>query len=556
MIKKILLFSLLLSFHQSFSLTDTNKNIELFGRIWGMVKFYHPKIQKNKLDWDSIFVEKYDAFKNSADDTHFNFLLKGLWDITGSIDTTIKPYKYLPSDTTLCNLHFNWIEFSSILDKQNKNYLTNLIRFYHPEKNGVPQKENIKGYDMNQVPWENPTPYPNEAKCMLAFFNYWNRINYCFAYKKLMDIPWDKTLIEFIPEIRKTSNSRNFYLKMAELITRLNDGHGWCVNKEVYDEIGTSMKIPIDYVDGKTVISFINDSLSSFLGIHRGDEILETDGIPILQKRKKLDKYIGGSTKYGIESQKNSRILGIKKHVAFSLKIKDTLGNEKTLHFDGDSLFYKKLIHYTNLTKSEKPFKFITSNYGYIDAGITSDKNIKMAFRTFHKTKAIIIDNRKYGGGNRHLYTHYLTNENNAYAIYYESDPTYPGTFKKLTYYSNSLRTSYFKRKYKGKVIVLINENTGSAMEFNTMCLQATGKVVIIGRNSGGYDGACRPFFIQHDFGAAYSEDAVLYPNGKQIQRVGVTPDIYVNKTYETIKKGKDEILEQAIQYLNDTLKN
>lgn len=58
MIKKILLFSLLLSFHQSFSLTDTNKNIELFGRIWGMVKFYHPKIQKNKLDWDSIFVEK------------------------------------------------------------------------------------------------------------------------------------------------------------------------------------------------------------------------------------------------------------------------------------------------------------------------------------------------------------------------------------------------------------------------------------------------------------------------------------------------------------------
>jgi C-terminal processing protease CtpA/Prc len=551
--KKFLIVSLAFLISTSFAQTDTVANIELFGRVWGMIKYYHPAIQKNKLDWNNVFIEHYNQFKNARNAADYNLQLKKLLDTLGPVFKDIKPYQYFPDDTTVCNLHFNWVESSSVLDSQSKMYLTDLIRFYHPRKNSTIENENSKGYDMSQVVWENPKIYPGEAKCMLAFFNYWNRINYSFAYKKLMDIPWDKTVGEFIPEIRKAAGSRAFYLKMAELTTRLNDGHAWCVNKEVYDETGSSMNIPIDYVSGRTFISPVNDSLSVFLGVHGGDEILETNGIPLEQRRKYLDTYIGGSTANGIDLIKNTKILGIKKYTPFSLKIRDTLGIEKTLYFNGDSLFYKKLMDFANRTPNEVPFKFITSNYGYIDAGITSNRNIKKAFRKFRKTKAIIIDNRKYGGGNRHLYAHYLTNKNNPYALYYQSDRAYPGAFKKLIFHSNFLRTSYFKKKYKGKVIVLIDEHTASGMEFNTMCLQATGKVIIIGRNSAGYDGVCRPFLIQPDFGAAYSEDAVFYPDGKQTQRIGVIPDIYVGKTLNGVRRNQDEILERAIRYLNES---
>ena len=39
------------------------------------------------------------------------------------------------------------------------------------------------------------------------------------------------------------------------------------------------------------------------------------------------------------------------------------------------------------------------------------------------------------------------------------------------------------------------------------------------------------------------------FPNGDQLQRIGIIPDIYVQETIEGIKLGKDEILEAAIEY-------
>ena len=268
-----------------------------------------------------------------------------------------------------------------------------------------------------------------------------------------------------------------------------------------------------------------------------------------------MDKYIGGSNINSIDLIKNLKILGIKDFGSFYIKIKDTLGVERMLYFQRDSIFNKKLNYYSKNNNKEFPYKLLANNYGYIDAGISSNKNIKKAFNKFRNAKAIIIDHRKYGGGNRHLYVQYLTNKNSSYAIYYASNPNFFGTYKKMIFQSNFLRLSYFKKKFKGKVIILIDENTASSMELQTMCIQSTGKIVLIGRNTGGYDGACAPFLIQPDFGAAYTEDAVFYPDGKQTQRIGIIPDIYVSKTYSGVKRGKDEILERAIQYLNEIAK-
>ncbi|MCL1821805.1 MAG: hypothetical protein FWG22_03170 [Prolixibacteraceae bacterium] len=42
------------------------------------------------------------------------------------------------------------------------------------------------------------------------------------------------------------------------------------------------------------------------------------------------------------------------------------------------------------------------------------------------------------------------------------------------------------------------------------------------------------------------------FQNGEVIQRKGVIPDIEVYATMETIMEGKDEILEEAIRYINN----
>ena len=46
----------------------------------------------------------------------------------------------------------------------------------------------------------------------------------------------------------------------------------------------------------------------------------------------------------------------------------------------------------------------------------------------------------------------------------------------------------------------------------------------------------------------------IYYPDFRQTQRVGITPDIFVCPTLQGIKSGKDEILDSAIQYANSII--
>jgi carboxyl-terminal processing protease len=47
----------------------------------------------------------------------------------------------------------------------------------------------------------------------------------------------------------------------------------------------------------------------------------------------------------------------------------------------------------------------------------------------------------------------------------------------------------------------------------------------------------------------------VYYPDGRITQRVGIIPDIEVKSSIEGIKRGKDELLEKAIETIHESNK-
>jgi C-terminal processing protease CtpA/Prc len=47
-----------------------------------------------------------------------------------------------------------------------------------------------------------------------------------------------------------------------------------------------------------------------------------------------------------------------------------------------------------------------------------------------------------------------------------------------------------------------------------------------------------------------FSGHDVRWPDGKQLQRAGLTPDIEVRPTIAGIQAGRDEVLDRAITYL------
>jgi C-terminal processing protease CtpA/Prc len=50
---------------------------------------------------------------------------------------------------------------------------------------------------------------------------------------------------------------------------------------------------------------------------------------------------------------------------------------------------------------------------------------------------------------------------------------------------------------------------------------------------------------------SAISGIGVYYPDGTPTQRIGIIPDIEVKPTINGIREGKDELLEKAIEVIN-----
>ena len=56
----------------------------------------------------------------------------------------------------------------------------------------------------------------------------------------------------------------------------------------------------------------------------------------------------------------------------------------------------------------------------------------------------------------------------------------------------------------------------------------------------------------EDDYNITWTGMKVLKHDGSQHHAIGITPDIYVSKTIEGIKAGRDEVLEKALELIEE----
>ena len=122
---------------------------------------------------------------------------------------------------------------------------------------------------------------------------------------------------------------------------------------------------------------------------------------------------------------------------------------------------------------------------------------------------------------------------------------SYPGRFV----WKKSETISPIKNKYyKGRIIVLVDEDTQSASEFASMMFQAGDKATTIGSQTSGADGN-----VLHNEFLGYQSlitgIGVFYPDKTETQRVGIKIDLVIRPTIKGMVEGRDEILEKAIEF-------
>ena len=208
----------------------------------------------------------------------------------------------------------------------------------------------------------------------------------------------------------------------------------------------------------------------------------------------------------------------------------------------------------------KKPYEIIEGNIGVINpdfmdlqSGAIHGNDAKWieAMNALRDTDGLIVDYRQYPANSWRCLPPYLFEEAEVGLLTASISEAVPGTFIKepVFNFNTKPRSAY---RYDKEVVVLIDEHSQSASEYAAMLVQNGEKVTLMGENTVGADGYCLILPIPGGNKVMYTACGIYTPDGGQTQRIGVSPDIEVKKTIEGIKEGRDELMEAAVEYIQE----
>jgi C-terminal processing protease CtpA/Prc len=542
--KKNIFLLLILLFQCTFAqekLSETQK-LSTTCKIWGFLKYYHPNVADGSKNWDEQLFVILPKVEQAQTKEEFSNILENWVASLGEV----KGYKTSKRDQKVeyftKNLNLSWFDNSKVFSKS----LSKKLKFI--ESNRFQGKQFYIDYESDLL--KNEIQYPDykwtdRSFRLLAFFRYWNLVEYFFPYKYQMDQSWDDTLIEMLPRFSTSESETDYNLAIKELTVKLNDGHASFDGMKVHEYLGLKFTpIIFKIIDEKIVVTgFYDNNLALLNDLKIGDVITKIDGKTIFTIINEKKKYINGSNRSAVLENFKYVLLNGNEDKAEVELIRDGIKALKII-----TRYPLGKMNITEVKNKKAEWEVLEGNIGYINIEKLSLINIPKIMEEFKNTKAIIYDLRGYPKDMLLSLAEYLNPTEKEYARHIISDLSYPGRF----YWSDmkkcgKKRTDY----YKGKIILIVNEKTYSQSEYLTMVLQTAPNVTTIGSQTAGADGPNLGFKIIKGFRSSFSGSGVFYPNKKEIQRIGIVPDIEVKPSISGIQEEKDEVLDRAVFFVN-----
>ena len=195
--------------------------------------------------------------------------------------------------------------------------------------------------------------------------------------------------------------------------------------------------------------------------------------------------------------------------------------------------------------------KMLDNGLGYVQITTFGDNTTKELTDTLktlmaQHPKGLILDLRDNGGGFLQTAVEVVSQFQDNGVVLYEQYGD--GSKKPYNVISGGLAT-------KVPIVVLMNEGTASASEITAGALQDYGRAKLVGVVSYGKGSVQNWVPLSDNEGAVRVTIARwLTPKNRQIDKKGLTPDVYVQRTIADRKAGRDPQLDMAVQVLTDMI--
>lgn len=401
--------------------------------------------------------------------------------------------------------------------------------------------------------------FPGREYRLLALFRFWNVINYFFPYKDLIGDSWATVLPRYIPKFEANKDAADYQLTVREMVAEMHDSHGGVQNANASNEkLGLFLPpILLRYVEDHTVVTHVLDDK---LPVKIGDVILDIDGEPVERRREFLSRFIAASTPQALERSVHAGLLRGQKDSLAKLRVRGADGAVREVELARSvSTTDRKLFNARQ--RSTPVVQVLPGGYGYVDLARLQVGEVNQMFETIKQTPAVIFDMRGYPNGTAWSIAPRLTEKRMPSAALF-SRPLLEATGLSDTESAGSVNYSFTQKlperkgdAYKGKVVMLINEDAISQAEHTCMFFEAATDVTFIGTPTTGANGDVTFMVLPGNLPVAFTGHNVRHADGRQLQRVGIQPSVRVAPTIRGVAAGQDEVLDRAVKYLQENLK-
>jgi len=519
------------------------ENLELLGRIWGFLKYHHPTIAQGKVNWDfELFRILPDYLKQKETASRDALLLRWITDL-GEV-----PKCTTCQDTdaeAIFKPDFKWMDtLSNALRERLKYIYKNRhqgLQYYLAKRpQGSPIFPNEERYDQ--------MPHPDSGYRLLALYRYWNIIHYFFPYKHLTDKDWDVVLKEYIPVLLDAEDELKYEMAVVKLSAEINDSHAafFGTDNVIQEWRGYNYAaVELRFVEDQAVVTdYYDNKFKEQTGLQIGDIITHIDGVAVNEViRRKEPFYPASNRPSQLRNMASDLLRSQKKTIAVGFVRDGQMQTKDIPLYQYQEMDYKAFLD----RGKDKTMFWAAKDIGYISLKHLRNADTQKIWDMFRQSKGLIIDIRNYP---REFLAYtvgpWLVDTDTEFVKAALFNINNPGEFTLGT--GATLEAG--EKKYKGRVVVLVNELSQSRSEFATMVFQVGRNTTVIGSQTAGADGDISEIFLPGGLKTSISGIGIYYPDGKETQRIGVALDVEIKPTIEGIKAGRDEVLEKAVEYL------
>jgi C-terminal processing protease CtpA/Prc len=370
------------------------------------------------------------------------------------------------------------------------------------------------------------------------------------------ELDWDKTYFGYLPRVRATKTTYEYYKVLQEMMALLQDGHsGVFLPDELARRMEASPPLRLDLIDGRVFITRVDSPALEATGVTAGLEILKVDGTPVVgyanQHRR---RYVGSNTAahreltvfaYGLLAGP------LDVPVELTLRAKDGRVSTRKIARGG----------YSDI-KDAAPFRFrrLPGGIAYVAINTFNTEAVQSEFERLlpelRSMVGLVLDVRDNDGGSGAIALNIL-------GMLMDKDfPTIPWRTRE---YAATLRVwgqaggwyeqTKDKAVWKGgpadhfakPIVVLTSTRSFSATDIFAATFKALGRGLIVGQPTAGGTGDPLVFALPGGGTGRVSTSGVV--DNPLIGR-GVIPDVAVARTARDFLVGRDATLDAGVAAL------